>query len=199
MMNSEWYSSQRQWVHRVFPAKRLTKQTHYQQSHSTGSMTTSAPTTTFQGVTGSQIVGISCGIEKKGIFLVVTFSLLSSENSSLDVVHLKVALQSLSAEELFWFPVLDSRQKVSSWCIQPNSLSWKVFHVYCIQYPVCQRADSHTVDLQPLNVQKVLAALGRKPQTCSTECWGLESLGRILPVSGILLPCLQFTFANTFL
>jgi len=77
-------------------------------------MTTSVPTTTFQGVTGSQIVGISCGIEKKGIFLVVTFSLLSSENSSLDVVHLKVALQSLSAEELFWFPVLDSRQKVSS-------------------------------------------------------------------------------------
>lgn len=93
----------------LFSLKRgsLGRRTDHQQPHSTGSMTTSASTTTFQG--GSQIVGTSCGIEKKGIFLVITFSLLSSDNSSLDVMQLNVALQSLSTEELFWFPMLDSR------------------------------------------------------------------------------------------
>ena len=87
----------------------LSRHTDHQQPHCIASMTTSAPTTTFQGGTGSQIDEISCGTEKKGIFIAITSSILFSDNSSLDVMQRNVALQSLSAEELFWFPMLDSR------------------------------------------------------------------------------------------
>lgn len=58
------------------------------------------------------------------------------------------------------------------------------------------------MDLQPLNVQKVLVALGKKKYKLAGEIamvWGLASLGHTLHVRGICLPCFQFTFADTFL
>lgn len=55
-------------------------------------MTTSASTTTFQGGTGSQIDGISCDIEKKGIFIVITVSLFSDNSSLDDAAKLRIAI-----------------------------------------------------------------------------------------------------------
>lgn len=57
-----------------------------------------------------------------------------------------------------------------------QTLSCKLFHLHCIKYPVCRETDSYTMDLQPLNVQKVLIALGKKKiQTCRRNSDGLGS------------------------
>lgn len=164
MINEEWYSSQHQWGHTVFPAKRLTRHIDHQQPHSAGSVTISASTATFQGGTGSQIVGTSCGIEKKSIFLEITFSFLPSDNSSLGVMQLHVALhrwlQKSSSGFLCWIAGRRFPPDVFN-----QTLFWKVFHLHCMKCPVYQGADSHTVDLQPLNIQKVLAGCSGKKNT----------------------------------
>lgn len=110
-------------------------------------------------------------------------------------MQLKVALPSLSTEELFRFPTLDSRQKVFCWYIQTNSVLEGV------------SPSLHKVSSLPGNrflyygraALKCTESAGCKLPGEIAMVWGLASLGHFVHVRGILLLCFQFTFTDTFL